>query len=149
MAIYVKFAEEKKPKTVLEFLKLFYSRSINSYYCSGQFTYFDKECTNLQDTHSYRSFDDLLELTQTYYTSIKPVKLMHYLLILKINLTEGKLSKPHLATCSGMGRIRYIPYRDSAYLCISTKMSKSKYAWSELLIPLGISNEEEFLEYIK
>lgn len=39
MALYVKFAEEKKPKTVLEFLQLFYSRNINNHYADGHFTY--------------------------------------------------------------------------------------------------------------
>ena len=151
MAIYVKFAEKKKPMTVLKFLKLFYSRNINSYYASGHYTYYDKECKNLQDSHNWRSFDDLLELIQTYYPSIKPVKLMHYLLVLRLNLANGSLSKPHLGVCGEMGKIRYIPYATINYyqVEINLKMPESKYTWSELLIPLGITNREEFLEYTK
>ena len=151
MKLYVKFAEEKKPKTVSEFLKLFYSRRIDSFYASGCYTYYDKECKEIQDTHNWRSFDDLLDLIQTYYPSIKPVKLMHYLLVLKIQLPNGEFSKPHLGTCGGMGKIRYIPYIDlnKNERDLSTKMGKSKYTWSELLTPLGIVNREDILAYIK
>lgn len=149
MAIYVKFAEEKKPKTVLGFLNLFYSRVIGNYCVLGQFTYHDKECKLIQDNNKYRSFDDLLDLIQTYYPSTKPSKLMHYLLILKIELPGGGVSKPHLGFCSQMGRIRYIPWFCSHYSGIKKKMTKSKYTWQELLSPLGINNEQEFLEYIK
>lgn len=150
MAIYVKFAEIKKPKTVLKFLKLFYSRSINSYNAIGHVTYFDKECNQIQDFHQWRSFDDLLELTQTYYPSIKPLKLMHYLLILKIKLSDTTMSKPHLNVCGVMGKIRYIPYKECGYdSSIGEKMYNSKYTWSELLVPLGITTRKQFLEYIK
>lgn len=151
MKLYVKFAEEKKPKTVLEFLQLFYSRKVDVFYAFGHYTYYDKECKKIQDTHNWRSFDDLLDLVQTYYPSIKPVKLMHYLLILKIQLLNGVLSKPHLGTCDGMRKIRYIPYKHiiENNSSLSRPMPESKYTWSELLAPLGILNREDILTYIK
>lgn len=151
MAIYVKFAEIKKPKTVLEFLKLFYSRQIDNTQARGHYTYSDKECTIIQDQNYWRSFDDLLELVQTYYSSIIPVKLMHYLLVLKIKLTNGRFTKPHLGLCNGMDRIRYIPYQE---ICtngdyLKRIMIKSKYTWSELLKPLDIHSIEDIEKYIK
>lgn len=149
MAIYVKFAEKKRPKSVLKFLEQFYSDRTRTDYVIGCITYSNKECTFIQNTKHWRSFDDLLELVQTYYPSIKPVKLMHYLLVLKIPLANNKLSKPHLGTCGGMNKIRYIPYYVNNYNEINTKMIHSKYTWKQLLEPLGIFNQEQFEEYIK
>lgn len=76
---------------------------------------------------------------------------MHYLLVLKIQLTNGEFTKPHLGTCGGMDKIRYIPYLEinNSKRELTQKMNKSKYTWSELLTPLGINSNEDFLNYIK
>jgi len=149
MAIYVKFAEEKRPKSVLKFLEQFYYNRERSDYAIGYYTYYDKECKNIQNDRKWRSFDDLLELVQTYYPSISHIKLMHYLLILKIPISNNNITKPHLGICEGMSKIRYIPYHTSSYSSINEKMRKSIYTWGQLLEPLGIFNEKDFKEYIK
>jgi hypothetical protein len=148
MAIYVRFAEQKLPDTIYEFLKQFYSRSFNPYYASGHLTYLDKECLLLQDSHNWRSFDDLLELVETYYGEIDPVRFMHFLLTVKIS-NDSYSYKPHLGACGTMNKIRYIPYIYPAYEGIDKKMKSSKYTWNDLLIPLNINNFSEFHEYIK
>jgi hypothetical protein len=148
MALYVKFAQEQRPNSVKGFLKKFYTREVTVDTARGHYTYLDPECKQVQDRHQYRSFDDLLELVQTYYPKVTPVKLMHYLLTTKIALQgKDRVARPHLGKCSDMGKIRFIPYMMDSYSEISTKMSKSKYTWSELMRPLGIKTEHDFVKY--
>lgn len=153
MALYVKFAQEKRPRTVKLFLKQFYSGRKDPYIAYAGRTYTDSECRNLHCDRSYRSFDDLLNMINTYYPSITAKKLMHHLLTIKIPV-QGKPDEfytYHLATCSGMGRIRYIPYYQKFWdpNQIDRRMPNSRYTWSELLAKLGITNEKEFHEYIE
>lgn len=150
MAIYVKFAKKKKPRTVLEFLDKFYNKAVYSNtYLRASVTFFDKECKKVQCDRVSRSFDDLLIMINTYYPSIKPLKLMHYLLIFRKNLPTGIQVKPYLGFCGGMQRIKYLPYQQTNYPNdIDRKMSKSKYTWEELLKPLGIKNRKDFEDYI-
>lgn len=153
MSLYVKFAKEKRPRTVKQFLIEYYSLRKDPYLAYGGDTYSNIECTIHHCGRSYRSFDDLLDLVNTYYPSIKPKKLMHYLLTVKIKSSDKAegFYWPHLATCSGMGRIRYIPYYQKWYdqNQINLRMGNSRYTWKELLAMLGITNEKEFFEYIE
>lgn len=150
MALYVRFAQQERPRTVREFLRKYYNNQVDPYLAKGHDTYFDPECRRVHCTRMYRSFDDLLDLVNTYYPSIKPLKLMHYLLTTKIPLRgENKFAKPHLGTCNGMGRIRFIPYNQSNYDHIDHRMPNSRFTWKELLEPLGITNKDEFEAYIK
>lgn len=150
MALYVKFAQQERPKTVRQFIRKYYSNHVDPYLAKGHDTYFDPECKRIHCTRMYRSFDDLLDLVNTYYPSIKPLKLMHYLLTTKIPLQGiNRFAKPHLGTCNGMGRIRFIPYNQHSLDGFKTRMPNSKYTWEELLTPLGITNHAEFEAYIQ
>lgn len=147
MALYVKFAIDKRPRTVRDFIRKFYTGYVTLYYAKGHATFYDAGCVNVHCHRDYRSFDDLLELVQTYYPSIKPVKLMHYLLTTKIPLTKDSNSYPNLGTCSGMGKIRFIPYNSPAFSDIDRVMPNSKFTWRQLITPLGIKDEKDFKEY--
>lgn len=148
MAIYVKFAEEKKPRTIKEFLIKFYSYYKTSDFAKGYITYSNKECTSLQCEKTYRSFDDLLELVQTYYPSTTVQKFIKILLTVKIPKKDNNtFYKPHLGICSGMGKIRFIPYNVHDLYDYKTVMKNSKYTWEELLKPLGINDKKDLINY--
>lgn len=150
MALYVKFAQEKRPRTVRGFLKKFYSYQVDPYYAKGHDTYKDALCQRLQCNRGYRSFDDLHELVKTYYPSIDEKKMMHYLLTTKIPLMGKDLyAKPHISHCGEMNRLRYIPYHRAELAEIDRKMSASRYTWRQLLAPLGVTDQASFKEYIK
>lgn len=151
MSIYVKFAEEKKPKTINEFLIKFYTnRNIIMGQASADITYSDKKCFITQCDRTRRSFDDLLELTKTYYTSITPKTLMSKLLKLK----PHKNSIIYLTNCSGMMKTRISFYiygyevRSYENIIIESKYN-SKYSWKELFDMLNIKNNEQLKKYIK
>lgn len=153
MALYVKFAQEKKPRTVKLFLKQFYASKKDPYIAYAGVTYIDPECKKRHCDRSYRSFDDLLDMVRTYYPSTTPKRLMHHLLTIKIPI-QGKPNEfytYHLATCGGMGRIRYIPYYQHYWDSnqIERRMANSVFTWKELLAKLGITNEKEYREYIE
>ena len=99
MELYVKFAEEGRPRTIRAFLKQFYSNRVDPYLAIGHNTYYDRECLRLHCSRSYRSFDDLYDLVKTYYPSIRKKKMIHYLLTVKIPTQNGR-SVPHLALSS-------------------------------------------------
>jgi hypothetical protein len=147
MALYVKFAEEKRPATVRVFIKKFYSKKCFDF-LKGMETFKDKKCQNSHCIRSYRSFDDLKELINTYYPSITAVKLMEYLLTTNFE-SEGKKFYPHLGTCSTMKRIRFIPFTISSYSSLDVKMKLSKFTWNDLLHKLDIKNGDQFEKYIK
>lgn len=149
MAIYVEF---ERPKTIKEFLIKFYS---NVSYGTAQAatTYKDILLTQIQCNKSYRSFDDLLELIQTYYPETTPKILIYELLTIKIkNPKTNENFKPHLGVCSGMRRIRYIPYpgfNPNFQDYIDIKMYDSQYTWKELLLLLDIKNEIELKSFVE
>jgi len=151
MAIYVKFAEEKKPKSIKEFLTKFYTNRTCSH--NGQaisdVTYFNKNCNIVQSSHIRRSFDDLLELIQTYYPSTTPKILMSNLLKLKLN----KYSYIMLTNCSGMKRIRisyfsgYNRHGTDYKEAIKVDKLTSKYSWEDLLHMLNIKNDLDLIKF--
>ncbi len=136
MALYVKF---EKPRTIKEFLIKFYTSKNYDYSDSSlaaSNTYDDPECKILQCERHARSFDELLEIVKTYYPSTTPKILVYHLLTVVYHNRKGNLMYPYLGTCSGMNRIKYVPYYDktavtSAYF--TAKMRESKYTWGELL----------------
>jgi hypothetical protein len=152
MALYIKMKIEEKPIKIRKFLKQYYiGIKAHPYLLLGGQTYTDKECTKKHCNLHYRSFDDLLDLTSTYYPSTTPERMVHYLLTTNFVLPDGKKAYPHIGVCSTMKRIRFIPYKDATYPeeAINRKMENSKYTWKELFAMVGITNKEEFLEYIK
>jgi len=151
MAIYVKF---EKPRTIKEFLIKFYT-SKNFDYSESSLgasnTYSDKECKVLQCDRRSRSFDELLEILQTYYPSTTPKICMYHLLTVQYVNKKGKRMYPYLGTCGGMNRIKYLPYHDKTALTsayFDTSMRESKYTWRELLKLLNIKNITELKTFI-
>lgn len=147
MKIYVNF---EPPATVKEFLKKFFSESNYAHQgFSAVETYFDKECSTIQcEKNKFRSFDDLFDLVNTYYT-VKPEELMHELLT--ANLKNGNYDVVlHMGNCSSIERIRMCFYKELAPGNIFTlEKYNSKWSWGELLNMIGITNKEELIAYIK
>lgn len=153
MALYVKFAEEKKPRTIHEFLIKYYTNKTDtSPYASqvhANYTFLDKECTKLHSGHMRRSFDDLHEIVQTYFPRATPK--MVFKRLLKLNHPDFK--ELILTNCDGMMRIRISLYREgqnrpSTYASAnSVGKYKSKYSWKDLFEMVGITNQDEFEKY--
>jgi hypothetical protein len=150
MAIYVKFAEEQKPRSINDFLIKFYTQRPSFEQVYAAFTYNDKECTLIQCDKIRRSFDDLLELVKTYYPSTTEKILISKLLKLKIDGYHSIF----LTNCSGMYRVRISYFttktnQRSFQSIIGVNQYNSKNSWKELLEMIGITTEEQYLEYIK
>ena len=149
MKLYVKFAQERRPRTIRLFLKQYYSYYTDPYIAKGHDTHFDPACTRRHCGLSYRSFDDLYDLVKTYYPTIRKKKIMNHLLTIKIPIQNG-VAKPHLGICSTMNRIRFIPYRtmNTSDKHLTRRMPNSANTWMELLNLIGITSEQELLDYI-
>lgn len=153
MALYVKFAEEKKPRTIREFLIKYYTNPVDtSKYASqthAHSTYKDKRCTQLHSRHMRRSFDDLHEIVQTYFPRATPKMVFKRLLKLKHPLYTNLI----LTNCDGMMRIRISLYKDgnnspsTYYSAVNTAKYNSKYSWKDLFEMVGITNQDEFERY--
>lgn len=86
MAIYVKI---KRKKYLKDFLKLLYSHPQTGYLTCVE-SYRDKDCTILQcKSGKYRSFEEILEIVNTYYPSITIQKLCKVLFNLKLKYQES------------------------------------------------------------
>ncbi len=156
MKLYVDF---KRPKTIKEFItKIFVPNTNNPQsmiYLYGIKTYSDKECTKLQcHSNKFRSFDDILTLTKTYYPSITPKRLMHELLISRSsNLVRSNETKYlYMGICSTMQRIRlyystFNSHQTQYQFPTKLKLS-SKYSWHELLKMIGIKNSKQLSAYL-
>lgn len=149
--IYIKV--DKRPKNVKQLLEIFYdSNSIPRYgnVYKGLNTYFDKECTKVQCiTGKYRSFDDLFYLCQTYFPIVTPRKVLFELLNIKFSSPGTKIQ---CHNCSGMRRIRIIPYNcniQSYSNIIENYKYDSKWSWKELLSMININNQEDLLNFKK
>ncbi len=148
--IYVKF---KRPRSVREFLIQLYSRDSNSPLPSCVTTYHNKECTNVQCSKNWRSYDDIYALIHTYYPSITHKQLIHNLLVFSWEKTiykGGKEEKtihmfPHFGYCGGMSRLRWMPFNyASIYYFCTTKT----YSWQELFAKLNVDSMESAQIYI-
>ncbi len=158
--IYVK--NIKKQPTIREFLiLLFTGEGIITTNSKFPTTYSDKECTQIQCTaNRMRSFDDLLDLVETYYPSITPKRLIDLILTLSFEKThEGikRILKPQFSYCGGMRKIRILYMNDTygnshmsnfSIIC-NLNQFNSKYSWEDLFLMLDIKSQKEFDEYIK
>jgi len=153
MAIYVNFEIPDSPKDFLE--RLFsYSETGDTVYSIE--TYKDKECTEEQcPKKKYRSFDDLLELINTYY-KVEEKELMHLLLVINIEV-EGSPRFPWFVNCTDIYKPTlnyYISFNKNDIFKIfeediENKMFNSEYNWYSLFQLLGINNQKELEEYVK
>lgn len=104
--------------------------NINGTVITTNETYFDKELKKLQcNKGRLRSFDDILEIVNTYFPSITPKRLIHELLVFD--------PPKYINTIDGLNT----NYSDCNKL-------NSKYSWHELLAMLGIKNYEEYKKYV-
>ena len=156
MAIYVKFAEEKKPKSIKEFLTKFFSHRTEHIFQNVE-TFNDKECTKTQCYRDkIRSFDEVLDLVQTYYKTATPKNVFKTLLDLVITDDQGRKYYLYMMSCSGIQRINLLYYRGREALS-QTKYKHicgnpryySKYDWKELFAMIGINSNEDLTKYLK
>ena len=154
MAIYVKFAEENKPKTVREFLHKFFS-SYKEQYLRNVKTYSDKECTILQcNSDKYRSFDDIFELVKTYYPTVSIGTIFKILLTLKPEHNQSTYNL-FMMSCSDIKKINclYVKFKGDKvtnYSDIIQNVSyDSNYTYKELFDMIGVKNQEDLDNILK
>lgn len=154
MTIYVKFAEENKPKTVREFLHKFFS-SYKEQYLRNVKTYSNKECTILQcDSDKYRSFDDIFELVKTYYPTVSIGTIFKILLTLKPKHNDIVYNL-FMMNCSGIKKINclYVKFKgdkvENYKEIISNNTYDSNYTYKELFDMIGVKNQEDLDNILK
>ena len=154
MAIYVKFAEESKPKTVREFLHKFFS-SYKEQYLRNVKTYSDKECTILQcNSDKYRSFDDIFELVKTYYPTVSIGTIFKILLTLKPKHNQSTYNL-FMMSCKNIKKINclYVKFQGNNVKnykeIISNTTYDSNYTYKELFDMIGVKNQEDLDNILK
>ena len=154
MAIYVKFAEESKPKTVREFLNKFFS-SYKEQYLRNVKTYSNKECTILQcDSDKYRSFDDIFELVKTYYPTVSIGTIFKILLTLKPKHNDIVYNL-FMMSCSDIKKINclYVKFQGDKVKnykeIIQNTSYDSNYTYKELFDMIGVKNQEDLDNILK
>jgi len=147
--IYIKL--KKKPESIKELLTLFFSSELMDDRRLNVESYSNEECTDIQcDRNKLRSFDDILELVQTYFPSAEPKEVIHDLITLDLKTETGRELYPHLGDCSTINRIRFLYYKEYHYVeFCNIEKRNSKYSWKELLSLLEINNNSELEEYVK
>lgn len=148
MNLYVKFG---KQETIEKFIEKFYSL-IGSQRRDAVETYHDEKCSNKHcDEKRYRSFDDILDLVNTYYPGTSPKDLFHILLTIKLPDINGRILYLHMSNCSTIERIRMLYYYDekSSYQGRTFNKKKSKYSWLDLLGMLNLESIEAIQAYVK
>lgn len=148
--IYVDF---EIPKTPREFLQKLFSIKWGHNYVSTVATYSNKECTITQCYRfRRRSFDDILECTQTYFKKITPKELFKILLTLNIKDINGRDTELYLFNCSSIkrGTMLYSSNIDDIKFNTMISMDKydSKYSWKELFEMLEITSDIEYKKFI-
>jgi hypothetical protein len=156
MAIYVKFAEKEKPKTVREFLHKFFS-CYGADYLKNVTTYRNKECTHIQcEAGKYRSFDDVFELVKTYYPTVSIGRIFKIMLTLNPTTTYSNSKfRLHMMSCAGINKINclYVTFssdKSRNYNNIITQSQyKSKVTYKELFKMIGVNNQEDLNKILK
>ena len=147
MAIYLKI---EKPKTISELLlKLLITE--NGAYNSGNATYSDEACTEVQcEAGKWRSFDDIFELVNTYFPNTDEKTTMLEIMALDIKTTKGYVLRPYFNFCNQINMCTMMYYSDPhiAKTACTKEKGIGKYAWGDLLELLGITNIEELKDYI-
>jgi hypothetical protein len=151
MKIYLKL--ENPPENVIELIKALYNPIISyGSYFKSKATYSDENCTKIQCyENKYRSFDDVYFLCTTYFPEMTVKEVFHALL-----MTEFcKDSVIQFASCSTMGRVRFIPYttlpydyRTLSYIFTRSKF-QSMWSWRELFDMVDIKTDSDLANYRK
>lgn len=145
--LYIKF---EKPRTVLEFLKIFYCIKPSSNIMKAVPTYYDRECTKVQCNKYWRGFDDMFILIKTYYPTISKQKFLKILLKYYV-IHNKKYYSMNFGICYGAGICRMMPYQPVlANSNINTIIPKnSKYSWVQLFNLIGIKDNKELFKIQK
>ncbi len=142
MAIYIK---GKKPRSLRELLKNFFSCVKNSY-VTNTHTYNDEEYQSLQcGSGKFRSFENVLECAQTYFPTTDRKKLLKTLLNLKIVNLSGQKCDLYMMSCSAIKRINmfYAPYTISCNTTKSYSKYDSEFSWKDLLKEIDIKTQKD------
>lgn len=118
MKIYVNF---KIPKTVREFLKVYFSvESDSSNLIQNVTTYSDKECKTVQCTAKRsRSFRETCDCVQTYFPKTTDKTIFRILLTLNLKNSKGQLLYLHCSYCGTVKRpVMYYYSTKPAYYAI-------------------------------
>lgn len=130
MSIYVKYGRKKSIK---EFLIEFFKSEKKPTYLIGVTTYQDSECTIQQCNDSrYRSFDDILELVNTFYKNVSAKKLINILHDLKPVDSKNRLKKIYIFYCYDIKK-SMILYTSYGNISKSDDKEKCKYSCNELI----------------
>ena len=155
MAIYVKFAEESKPKTVREFLNKFFS-SYKEQYLRNVETYSNKECTISQcKPNKYRSFDDIFELVKTYYPTVNVGTIFKILLTLKPKDSSQNTYNLYMMSCGGILKINclYVKFNNDCVknynYIIKHPSYNSNYTYEKLFNMIGVKNQTDLDNILK
>ena len=147
MAIYLKIDKPNSIEDVL--LNLF---AFKGHYHTGVETYFDEACTQVHcDANKWRSFDDIFEIVNTYFPNTDVKEVIHQLLILPLQKSNGIDLYPYFVFCNKINMCTLMQYPGLTSCDTSFTQTKGagKYAWRELLELLGITNFEELKNYIE
>lgn len=145
MKIYTTFG---KQKTIREFIKLFFN-NVYSDRRTNVTTFFDENCTQIQcNKGKFRSFDDIYDCVKTYYKSVTPKQLIRILITTDLKSSTNQQLYFHMSTCGGIQRQRCLfysnTYNANTFTC---NQYNSKWSWKELLLMLGVNNQEELIAY--
>lgn len=147
MAIYAKVRD---PKNLRDLLKQLFSIFIDDDVSIIE-TFYDKEFTRSQcQAGRWRSFDDLLEICETYFPKTTAKELFATLLNLDIHDQYDRQCNLIMMHCEGIDRINmiysadYVKYSEA----ISLNQYDSEYSWKDLFNEVGITSDKELKQFI-
>lgn len=120
-------------KNIKEFLIEFFKSEKKASFLIGVTTYKNPECTIQQcNDNRYRSFDEILELVNTYYKNVSAKKLINILNDLKLTDSKNILKKFYIFYCDDIHK-SVILYTNYGSLTKSDNKEKCKYSCNELI----------------
>lgn len=143
MSIYI---EGETPQTLRELLKRLFNYKYDGMVKTVA-TYYDQNCTDEQcDEDRYRSFDDVLELTQTYFPQITKEELIRTLISLDIIDAVGRKMYFFMSSCSDIRRVViYYHYSSCSYQQADyANQHNSQWSWITLLNDAGIFSQDDY-----
>lgn len=144
--LYVDF---EKPRTIREFLQIFFgNHKFGEYNYRTAKTYSDSECKTVQCyENKRRSFDDVYELVNTYYSNVSKKKLLHILIMLELYSNTNQKAKFNFHYCCDIHKAVMYYEVYGSWREFTKKKGYSKYSWKELMAMLNIHNIKEFNIY--
>jgi hypothetical protein len=144
--LYVDF---EKPRTIKEFLEIFFgNNTFGEYSYKSAKTYSDSEFKSVQCyENKRRSFDDIYELVNTYYSNVSKKKLLHILIMLDLYSHTNQKAKFNFHYCCDIHKsvMYYEVY--GVWRDFTKRKGHSKYSWKELMAMMNIHNQQQFKSY--